>query len=81
MHARSDLPIGTLVVGVLGAGQLARMMAEAASALGIQFKVFAQSNSESAALVVADTVVGELTDLVAVLKFAQSVDVITLDTS
>lgn len=79
MHPRGDLPAGTLVVGVLGAGQLARMMAEAASALGVQFKVFAQSSSESAALVAADTVVGELTDLTAVLKFAQAVDVITLD--
>jgi 5-(carboxyamino)imidazole ribonucleotide synthase len=79
MHSRSDLPVGTLVVGVLGAGQLARMMAEAASALGIQFKVFAQATTDSAALVCADTTVGELTDQAAVLKFAQSVDVITLD--
>jgi 5-(carboxyamino)imidazole ribonucleotide synthase len=79
MHSRSDLPAGTLVVGVLGAGQLARMMAEAASALGIQFRVFAQSKSDSAALVCADTIIGELDDQAAVLKFAQSVDVITLD--
>ncbi len=79
MHPRTEFPEGTLVVGVLGAGQLARMMAEAASALGIQLRVFAQSSSDSAALVVADTTVGELTDLAAVFKFAQTVDVITLD--
>ena len=79
MHARSNLPTGTPVVGVLGAGQLARMMAESASALGVQFRVFAQSESDSAALVCADTTVGELTDAAAVFKFAQTVDVITLD--
>lgn len=79
MHPRSDLPLGTLVVGVLGAGQLARMMAESAAALGIQFRVFADSATDSAALVVSDTTVGELTDHEAVFKFAQSVDVITLD--
>ncbi|MFM1905381.1 MAG: hypothetical protein RIT32_177, partial [Actinomycetota bacterium] len=43
------------VVGVLGAGQLARMMAEAAAALGIQLRVFADSPTDSAALVIADT--------------------------
>lgn len=79
MHPRSDLPVGTLVVGVLGAGQLARMMAESAAALGVQFRVFADSATDSAALVVSDTTVGELTDQEAVFKFAQSVDVITLD--
>lgn len=79
MLSRNQLPAGTLIVGVLGAGQLARMMAEAASALGIQFRVFAESATDCAALVCADTLIGDLADAAAVFKFAQSVDVITLD--
>lgn len=79
MHPRNALPVGMPVVGVLGAGQLARMMAETAAALGIQLRVFADSPTDSAALVVGDTTVGQLDDLAAVFKFAQSVDVITLD--
>lgn len=79
MHHRTDLPFGTLIVGILGSGQLARMMAESASQLGIQVKIYATSNTESAALLVADTTVGDLTDLKSVLAFAQTVDVITLD--
>ncbi|MBM3690555.1 MAG: 5-(carboxyamino)imidazole ribonucleotide synthase [Actinobacteria bacterium] len=79
MHNRTDLPYGTLIVGILGAGQLSRMMAESASQLGIQVKIYATSNTESAALLVADTTVGDLTDLKSVLAFGQTVDVITLD--
>ena len=79
MHPRNQLPEGTLVVGILGAGQLARMMAESASKLGIQVRVFAADSNDSAALIVSDTVVGDLTDKHSVLKFAQSVDVVTLD--
>ena len=37
-------------VGVIGAGQLARMMIAPAIALGVNLKVFAQSKEDSAAL-------------------------------
>lgn len=64
-------------VGVIGAGQLARMMQVPAIALGIELKVFAESTDSSAALSV--TKVGDYTNFDELLEFAQSVDVITFD--
>ena len=43
---------------MVGGGQLARMSAAPATALGIGFRVLAASESESAAQVVNDVVVG-----------------------
>ena len=64
-------------VGVIGGGQLARMMIAPAAKLGIEIKVFAETQGTPAAE--ATTVVGDFTDLETVLNFAQSVDVITFD--
>jgi 5-(carboxyamino)imidazole ribonucleotide synthase len=64
-------------VGVIGGGQLARMMIEPALALGIDIKVFAESDGSSAAL--ATTQVGDYSDLAQVAAFAKTVDVITFD--
>lgn len=63
--------------GVIGGGQLARMMITPAQQLGFQIKVLAESADASAAL--GATVVGDYTDLATVRKFAESVDVITFD--
>ena len=65
------------VVGVIGAGQLARMMQPAAIALGIGIKVFAESNDSSAHQTV--TKVGDINDFAQLLEFAKTVDVITFD--
>jgi 5-(carboxyamino)imidazole ribonucleotide synthase len=65
------------VVGVIGAGQLARMMQPAATALGIGIKVFAESEDSSAHLAV--TKVGDINDFAQLLEFSKSVDVITFD--
>ena len=64
-------------VGVIGGGQLARMMTVPAINLGINLKVLAETENSSARL--ATTVVGDYTDLETVLDFAKSVDVITFD--
>lgn len=64
-------------VGVIGGGQLARMMTVPAINLGIDLKVLAETENSSASL--ATTVVGDFTDLETVLDFAKSVDVITFD--
>jgi len=64
-------------VGVIGGGQLARMMTVPAINLGINLKVLAETENSSASL--ATTVVGDYTDLETVLDFAKSVDVITFD--
>ena len=50
------------VVGMVGAGQLARMTCQAAIGLGIGFRVLAASPADSAALVCADMVTGDYTD-------------------
>ena len=67
----------SLVVGVVGGGQLARMMIPAAVALGIELRVLAESEGASARL--AATAVGDYRDLDTVRAFAEGVDVITFD--
>jgi 5-(carboxyamino)imidazole ribonucleotide synthase len=67
------------VVGMVGAGQLARMTAAAAIGLGIRFRVLAADPDESAAQVCADTVVGDYRSIEDLLAFAAGCDVVTFD--
>jgi 5-(carboxyamino)imidazole ribonucleotide synthase len=67
------------VVGMVGAGQLARMTAAAAVGLGIDFRVLAAAADESAAQVVAGTVIGDYRSADDLLKFAAACDVVTFD--
>ena len=67
----------TKVVGVIGGGQLARMMTPAAINLGLEIYVLAQDSYESAKIAV--TSLGSHTDATAVVAFAQGCDVITFD--
>ncbi|MFM2025286.1 MAG: hypothetical protein RLZZ56_1299 [Actinomycetota bacterium] len=67
----------TFRVGVIGGGQLARMMTPPAIALGIDLKVFSESTGSSAEL--ATTQVGDYTQVDQVREFAKTVDVITFD--
>jgi 5-(carboxyamino)imidazole ribonucleotide synthase len=64
-------------VGVIGGGQLARMMIVPAVNLGIEINVLSESEGSSAQL--ATTMVGDYTKLETVQEFAKSVDVITFD--
>lgn len=66
-----------LRVGVVGGGQLARMMIAPAVELGIELRVLAEEDGMSAAL--AATAVGDYRDAETVLAFAREVDVITFD--
>ena len=65
-------------VGVIGAGQLARMMAVPANDLGIDFKVFAAIPNDSAAQV-SHFVLGDYTNVDSVLEFAKGCDVLTFE--
>lgn len=65
------------VVGVIGGGQLARMMIPPAVALGIDLRVLAEAADSSARL--AATAIGDYRDEAAVLEFARGCDVITFD--
>jgi 5-(carboxyamino)imidazole ribonucleotide synthase len=66
-------------VGVVGAGQLARMMVPPAVALGVTLRVLADSAGDSAAQVVGDVAVGDYRDLQTLLEFAAGCDVLTFD--
>ncbi len=67
------------VVGMVGAGQLARMTAAAAVGLGIRFRVLAAAPDESAAQVCADTMLGDYRSTEDLLAFAAGCDVVTFD--
>lgn len=67
------------VVGVIGGGQLARMMQQAAIGLGVKLKVLSVGSGDSAALAINDVELGEHTDREAVLSFAEGCDVVTFD--
>lgn len=67
------------VVGMIGGGQLARMTAEAATALGVGFRVLAERADDPAAQVVRDTRIGSHLDPQTVLEFATGCDVVTFD--
>ena len=69
--------MSSLRVGVIGGGQLARMMTPPAINLGITLKVLAEAEGSSAAM--ATTQVGDYNQLSVVTEFAKTVDVITFD--
>lgn len=66
-----------LRVGVIGGGQLARMMIAPAVELGLDLRVLAEGEGMSAAL--AATAIGDYRDLETVRAFAADVDVVTFD--
>ncbi len=66
-----------LRVGVVGGGQLARMMIAPAVELGIDIRVLAEEPGMSASL--AASAVGDYRDLETVRRFARDVDVLTFD--
>jgi len=66
-------------VGVVGGGQLARMMAPPAIALGLTLRVLVDRLDDSAAMVVPEPVVGDYRDLETLRAFARGCDVVTFD--
>ena len=65
-------------VGILGGGQLARMMALSGAPLGLRFLIL-DSVADACAAQVAPMVVGDYTDHAALAEFAGRVDVATFD--
>jgi 5-(carboxyamino)imidazole ribonucleotide synthase len=65
-------------VGIIGAGQLARMSVAPATALGINLLLFAQDENDSAAQI-APHVVGDFRDLAQLLEFAEKCDLVTFE--
>ncbi len=67
------------VVGIVGAGQLARMMIQAAIPLGIGVRVLAEHADDSAALVCPNVDIGFPNNARHLREFAAKCDVVTLD--
>ncbi|MFC7620643.1 5-(carboxyamino)imidazole ribonucleotide synthase [Microlunatus sp. GCM10028923] len=72
-------PTRPFIVGIIGGGQLARMMHAASIGLGIRVRLLAEGPAVSAAQVVGDVTVGDYTDPETVRSFAAGCDVITFD--
>jgi 5-(carboxyamino)imidazole ribonucleotide synthase len=64
---------------MVGAGQLARMTSQAATSLGITFRVLAASAGDSAAQVCAGTRLGDYRSLADLRAFAAGCDAVTFD--
>ena len=79
MAAPVDPRTGLPVVAMIGGGQLARMTHQAAIALGQSLRVLSAGPDESAALVAADVVLGDHTDLAALRRVADGATVVTFD--
>jgi 5-(carboxyamino)imidazole ribonucleotide synthase len=77
--ARVDARTGLPVVGMVGAGQLARMTHQAAIPLGQSLRLLAASPDDGAALVAADVVVGDHRSLDDLRAFAVGCDAVTFD--
>ena len=73
-----DTSVSFPTVGVIGAGQLARMMVAPATELGINLKVLAAIPTDSAAFI-SSTTVGDFKDLHTVRTFAQGCDLLTFE--
>src|SRR3984957_420297 len=74
-----SLTPGAATVGMVGAGQLARMTAQAAIGLGIGFSVLADTLDDSAAQGWAGTQLGDYRSLEDLRAFAAGCDVVTFD--
>ncbi len=66
-------------IGIIGGGQLARMMHAASIGLGVNTRLLAETSDSSAAQVVHDVTVGDYTDPATVRTFAAGCDVVTFD--
>jgi 5-(carboxyamino)imidazole ribonucleotide synthase len=75
VDARTGLP----VVGMIGAGQLARMTHQAGIALGQSLRLLADTPDDGAALVAHDVEIGDYRSLDDLRRFAPGCDVITFD--
>src|SRR6185312_15454664 len=66
-------------LGIVGAGQLARMTYQAAISLGLTVRLLAQRQDESAARIGADVTLGSAKSAADLTQFAAACDVVTFD--
>lgn len=70
---------GPIVLGIVGAGQLARMMCQAASALAVPTVVLAARTDDAAVSAASETLLGEPADEQALRELTARCDVVTFD--
>ena len=66
-------------LAVIGGGQLARMMAQPAIALGLPLRLLAEAEGVSAAQVIPDQLVGDYKDLPTLRRVTEGASVVTFD--
>jgi len=66
-------------IGILGGGQLGRMMAVAAAQLGLKAHIYAPEENSPAFDVAADVTIAAYEDEAALVRFAKAVDVVTYE--
>jgi len=67
------------IIGILGGGQLARMMGNAAARLGLNVHIYNPSADCPAAQIANKLIVGDYDDAEAVMAFAKGCDVVTYE--
>ncbi len=77
-RAMATLPPGS-TIGIVGCGQLGRMLIQAASQLGYRCHVFGQEETGPAAQVATKFVAGAFDDMAALSAFAKECDVVTYE--
>lgn len=76
--AQTILPPGS-TIGILGGGQLGRMLAVAASRLGLNVRIYSPEAECPAAIVASEVTVGEFDDVETILAFAKQCDAVTYE--
>ncbi|MGB6567258.1 MAG: 5-(carboxyamino)imidazole ribonucleotide synthase, partial [Xanthobacteraceae bacterium] len=83
MSQASQVALPTLrpeaTIGILGGGQLGRMLALAAARLGFKCHVFAPNPDSPAFDVVRRVIRADYTDTEALARFAENVDIVTYE--
>lgn len=67
------------VIGIVGGGQLGRMLARAASRMGYKTHIYTPDKDSPASHVATSTTIGAYQDTTALRAFGQSVDVVTFE--
>jgi 5-(carboxyamino)imidazole ribonucleotide synthase len=75
----SEEGVAVPVVGMVGAGQLARMTAQAAVPLGVRLRVLAADPADSAVEAAAEIVLGAPDDPAGLAALAKGADIVTFD--
>jgi 5-(carboxyamino)imidazole ribonucleotide synthase len=75
----SNIILPGATIGILGGGQLGRMLAGAAARLGYRSHIFTPEADSPAALVTPFTTIAEFDDEAALARFAAAVDIVTFE--